>query len=107
MTIECLYRAISVEFAEKGMLPIWHVQADSASDNKSRWTLGFFAWVIQQGWVREVRTRTRIAHAHAHRATRTRNAHAHPHCTRALRTRTAHPHCASALCHYHCRSDSL
>jgi len=27
---------------------------DNAADNKSRWCLGFFAWLILQGWVKEI-----------------------------------------------------
>eukprot|EP00965_Chrysotila_dentata_P050726 1681373-Pleurochrysis_carterae.AAC.1 len=30
-------------------------QLDNASDNKSRWMLGFFAWLVKLGWVKEVR----------------------------------------------------
>eukprot|EP00965_Chrysotila_dentata_P141022 4661398-Pleurochrysis_carterae.AAC.1 len=30
-------------------------QLDNASDNKSRWMLGFFAWLVKLGWVKKVR----------------------------------------------------
>ena len=47
------------------MLPVWHVQLDNASDNKSRWILGFFAWCIKRGWVREVRlSMMMVGHTH-------------------------------------------
>ena len=48
LNIECLYRAIQAEFAEHGMRSTWHCQLDNASDNKSRWVIGFFGWCIQQ-----------------------------------------------------------
>ena len=42
-----------------------HTQVDNASDNKNRWVLGFFAWVIKQGWVTEVRvSMMMVGHTH-------------------------------------------
>ena len=41
------------------------LQVDNASDNKNRWALGFFAWVIKQGWVHEVRiSMMMVGHTH-------------------------------------------
>eukprot|EP00965_Chrysotila_dentata_P234325 6200101-Pleurochrysis_carterae.AAC.1 len=36
------------------MLPLLHVQLDNASDNKSRWMLGFYGGLIKLGYVKEV-----------------------------------------------------
>eukprot|EP00965_Chrysotila_dentata_P117210 3873608-Pleurochrysis_carterae.AAC.1 len=30
------------------------VQFDNASDNKSRWVIGFCGWLVKKGWVKEV-----------------------------------------------------
>eukprot|EP00965_Chrysotila_dentata_P189358 6173276-Pleurochrysis_carterae.AAC.4 len=40
-------------------------QLDNASDNKSRWVLGFFAWLVKLGWVKEVRiSMMMVGHTH-------------------------------------------
>ena len=33
---------------------IHRLQLDNASDNKSRWILGFFGWMLLKGWVKEI-----------------------------------------------------
>ena len=42
------FKIASSEFAEHGMRSSWHCQLDNASDNKSRWVIGFFGWCIKQ-----------------------------------------------------------
>eukprot|EP00965_Chrysotila_dentata_P154023 5090583-Pleurochrysis_carterae.AAC.1 len=51
LNAECFMRAVVSQYLEKGgMLPQLHVQLDNASDNKSKWILGFFAWLVKIGW---------------------------------------------------------
>lgn len=30
------------------------IQVDNAADNKNRWVIGFFAWMVEKGYVKEV-----------------------------------------------------
>ena len=41
------------------------MQLDNASDNKSRWVLGFFGWVLKQGWCKEIQvSMMMVGHTH-------------------------------------------
>ena len=65
LNIECIYRSILHDYGVKGMLSIFHCQFDNASDNKSRWCLGFFAWLIKRGYIREARiSMMMVGHTH-------------------------------------------
>jgi hypothetical protein len=65
LNIECIYRSIVHDYGVKGMLSIFHCQFDNASDNKSRWCLGFFAWLIKRGYIREARiSMMMVGHTH-------------------------------------------
>eukprot|EP00965_Chrysotila_dentata_P254658 6211951-Pleurochrysis_carterae.AAC.2 len=94
LNCECFMRAVCKEYLTSGMLPLLHVQVyatasaardaravnfrtqlahapsaltdlDNASDNKSRWVLGFFAWLVKIGWVKEVRlSMMMVGHTH-------------------------------------------
>ena len=65
LNCECLLRAMKAEYAEQGMLPRLHIQFDNAGDNKSRWVLGFCAWLIKRGWVKEVHlSMMMVGHTH-------------------------------------------
>eukprot|EP00965_Chrysotila_dentata_P257210 6212809-Pleurochrysis_carterae.AAC.1 len=46
--------AFNFEFEERGMLSELHVQVDNAADNKNRWAIGFFAWMVEKGYVKDI-----------------------------------------------------
>ena len=65
LNIECMYRAMLHEYKEKGMLSTLHCQFDNASDNKSRWCLGFFGLLVKLRIVNEVRvSMMMVGHTH-------------------------------------------
>lgn len=47
------------------LVPVAFSQIDNASDNKNRWVLGFFAWLVLIGWVKEVQlSMMMVGHTH-------------------------------------------
>ena len=65
LNIECIYRAVLHDYKRYGLLSVFHVQFDNASDNKSRWCLGFFAWLIRHGYIKEARiSMMMVGHTH-------------------------------------------
>eukprot|EP00965_Chrysotila_dentata_P117011 3867284-Pleurochrysis_carterae.AAC.1 len=79
LNCKCLYRALKYHFEEHGMLPRLHILAsklcvspppralgfNNASDNKSRWVLGFCARLVRLGYVKEIHlSMMRPGHTH-------------------------------------------
>eukprot|EP00965_Chrysotila_dentata_P224706 6194338-Pleurochrysis_carterae.AAC.1 len=65
---EHFMQAVRHQYGQSGMLPLLHEQLDNVSDNKSRWALSFFGWLITLGYVKEVRLSMMMA-GHTHEDT--------------------------------------
>ena len=69
--ISCLTRHYTLLFEAMLIISIFLLshsicsQVDNAADNKNRWMVGFFAWMIELGWVEEVTvSMMEVGHTH-------------------------------------------